>query len=331
MVRRQSLGRHQVWFYLAAICVGLLVGGAAPQLGGVLEALVWPLLALLLFTTFLQVPLGQLQTVLQDRRFFTAILLGNFLLMPLVLWGVLAVTPLDPATRLGVIMVLLVPCTDWFVTFTHLGRGDGRRAVAATPALLVIQFLLLPIYLRVFMGEGFVGTVPWSNALIAFGTLIVLPALAARALQRRAERSPSARDAIERLAWAPIPLLALVLGAIAASQVQLVRESLALLVPLSGAYLAYLIGALIVGLLLGRAFCLNVGSARTLVFSLATRNSFVVLPLALALPPAWHAAVVAIAFQSLVELLGMVALVRLVPRLVAGRRSSARGDQRDAG
>jgi ACR3 family arsenite transporter len=43
-----------------------------------------------------------------------------------------------------------------------------------------------------------------------------------------------------------------------------------------------------------------------LIFSLGTRNSFVMLPLALSLPGAWSAAVVVIVFQSLVELFGMV-------------------------
>jgi ACR3 family arsenite efflux pump ArsB len=55
------------------------------------------------------------------------------------------------------------------------------------------------------------------------------------------------------------------------------------------------------------------------VFSLATRNSFVVLPLALALPAPWQAAAVAIVVQSLVELIGLMILLRLVARLVPER------------
>jgi ACR3 family arsenite efflux pump ArsB len=40
----------------------------------------------------------------------------------------------------------------------------------------------------------------------------------------------------------------------------------------------------------------------------------VVLPIALALPPSWEAAVVVIVFQSLVELFGMIAYLWWVPR-----------------
>ncbi|MGB7363451.1 MAG: arsenic resistance protein, partial [Rhodococcus sp. (in: high G+C Gram-positive bacteria)] len=59
-----------------------------------------------------------------------------------------------------------------------------------------------------------------------------------------------------------------------------------------------------------------VPATRALVFSGATRNSLVVLPLALALPPALSLAAVVVVTQTLVELIGMVLYVRYVPRLV---------------
>jgi len=55
---------------------------------------------------------------------------------------------------------------------------------------------------------------------------------------------------------------------------------------------------------------------RTLAFSLGTRNSFVVLPFALALPPGWELAAVLVVLQSLVELLGMVWCLWVLPRWV---------------
>ena len=47
-----------------------------------------------------------------------------------------------------------------------------------------------------------------------------------------------------------------------------------------------------------------------------TRNSLVVLPLVLALPDDYQLAPLVVVTQTLVELLVMVALVRLVPRMV---------------
>ena len=75
----------------------------------------------------------------------------------------------------------------------------------------------------------------------------------------------------------------------------------------------------LVGLLAGRVFRLDVPATRALAFSGATRNSLVVLPLALALPPALALAPAVIVMQTLVELVGMVALVRLLPKMIRDR------------
>jgi ACR3 family arsenite efflux pump ArsB len=69
-------------------------------------------------------------------------------------------------------------------------------------------------------------------------------------------------------------------------------------------------------LALARLFRLDVPSSRALIFTGATRNSLVVLPLALALPDAYAITAVIVVTQTLVELVGMVIYVRAVPRLV---------------
>ncbi|MDP1755913.1 MAG: arsenic resistance protein, partial [Pseudohongiella sp.] len=146
-MNRLTLERHQVWVYLTAIISGLFLGTAQPALTKHFETLLWPTLALLLYTTFLQVPLLHVRDAFRDRRFVLAILLGNFVLIPLLVWLALLWLPDDPALQLGVLLVLLVPCTDWFITFTQLGRGDAARAMAVTPLNLMLQLILLPFFL----------------------------------------------------------------------------------------------------------------------------------------------------------------------------------------
>lgn len=60
----------------------------------------------------------------------------------------------------------------------------------------------------------------------------------------------------------------------------------------------------------------DVPAGRALVFTGATRNSLVVLPLALSLGDAYAITGAVIVTQTLVEILGMVAYVRLAPRLL---------------
>ncbi|KUO51845.1 MAG: bile acid:sodium symporter [Sphingomonadales bacterium BRH_c42] len=311
---RDNLERHQVWVYLAAILLGLVIGSVAPGLAPMFELLLWPGLALLLYATFTQVRLDQLPAAFRDRKFISAALLGNFIVLPVLVLGVLMLVPDVPAIRLGLLLVLLVPCTDWFITFAHQAGGDLRRAIAITPALLVLQMLFLPIYLWLFMGEGFAEIVSAGRMVTVFAVVIILPLVLAWLTERWAGEKARRAAMVERIGLLPVPLLALVLFLIGASQVEAVLDSLPVMGDILVACVVFLIGAVICGLVIGKAFRLPVPQARTLVFTLTTRNSFVVLPFALALPAAWEMAAIVIVFQSLIELFGMLALLWLVPK-----------------
>lgn len=314
---RQQVERHEVWVYLGAIIAGLALGGGWPAVSEPFEALLWPVLGLLLYATFTQVPLTHLPDALRDHRFMGAVLVGNFVIVPVVVWGLLMFLPDDPAIRLGVLLVLLVPCTDWYITFTQLGGGDAGRAIAVTPVNLLVQLALLPAYLWLFMGDAFVELLAVDRIAFVFMTLIVLPLVAAWLTEHWADRAPGARRLVDGIGWMPVPLLAIVVFLIAASQVQAVAGAVPVFGHLLGIFVAYLAIAALVGFLLARLLRLHAGAARALIFSLGTRNSFVVLPLALALAPQWQTATVVIVFQSLVELFGMVAYLWAVPRFVA--------------
>lgn len=313
---RDTLEQHQVWLYLLAILTGMAIGWIAPEQTAHWETLLWPTLGLLLYATFTQVPLIHLGSAFRDRQFLSAMLVGNFILVPLVVGALVLLLPDAPAIRLGVLLVLLVPCTDWFISFTHLGGGDGARAIAAAPVLLLVQLILLPVYIWLFMGELAIELALGSHLLPAFFGLIVTPLILAWLTERLTARHQRVQTFISLLGWLPVPLLALVVLLIAGSQINLVVGNGALLWPVFVVFALYLLAAACIGKGLGRLFGLTPRAARTLSFSLGTRNSFVMLPLALSLPQAWQAAVVVIVLQSLVELFGMLAYVRWLPRLI---------------
>lgn len=252
----------------------------------------------------------------------SAVLIGNFVAIPIVVAGLVWFLPTDPVLRLGVVMVLLMPCTDWYITFTHLSGGDTGRAIAVTPFNLLIQIALLPAYLWAFMGKSFHEILTAGPVAMVFVTLILLPLLAAWVVEGWAARSAPRLRIIETMGWMPVPLLALVVFLIAASQAQTVFGSLSLLIGATPIFLAFLIASVGLGLLVSHAAGINPEQARALILSHATRNSSVMLPLALALPPDWQGATVVIVHQSLIELLGILALIWLLPRMT---RPSQRG------
>lgn len=321
---RLTLERHQVWIYLTAIVGGLVFGSVLPSLAPLFETLLWPVLAVLLYTTFVQVPLLHAREAFRDRRFVFAILVGNFVLIPSVVWLTLKWLPDDPALHLGVLLVLLVPCTDWFITFTQLGQGNAARAIAVTPLNLVVQLLLLPIYLWLMLPTADLGAALSTEemlpaALALIGVPLVAAILTEHWIETRAERVVLR----ERLGWWPVPLLAIVVLLIAGTQVGTVRDAGPMLLKLLPVFVGFLLVAALLARLLTRVLRLPMDAGRTLAFSFGTRNSFVVLPFALALPTGWETTVIVIVFQSLIELFGMVFYLWWLPRRLFNEASFA--------
>lgn len=310
---RLTLERQQVWIYLVAIMAGLSLGSLVPGSGPALAAMLWPALALLLYATFLQIPLLHLREALADHRFLRANLLGNFLVLPLLAWLLVQWLPPDPALRLGVLLVLLVPCTDWFVTFSQLGQGNVARALAVTPVNLMLQLLLLPAYLWL-MADADISAAFDVKDLWPALLVVAVPLAVAVVTEIHLEAHPDRQRFRQVAAWWPVPLLALVVFLIAGAQVGLVRDSLRLLPHVVPVYAAFLLLAALIAKGLARMFALRADQGRTLAFSFGTRNSFVVLPLALSLPAGWEIVAIVIVLQSLVELLGMVGYLWWVPQ-----------------
>lgn len=314
---------HQVVLYLAAILTGGIVGLIAPGAAPGLEHAINPVLGLLLFATFLGVPLTEVGRGFRDVRFLGTIGIVNFALIPLVAYGLSRFVADDQGLTLGVLLVLLTPCIDYVVVFTGLAGGAKTRLLAAAPLLMLAQMMLLPAYLFLIAGPQVLGVVDLAPFAEAFLVLIVAPLTAAAAVQLLGRHRRSGRAVEEVMAAAMVPLMMTTLAVVIGSQVAAVGSQaveLARLVPL---YAAFVLSAVAIGLIAGRAACLDVPGVRAVVFSAATRNSLVVLPLALALPDSLGIAPLAVVTQTMVELVAMVILIRAVPRLT-GRAPTPR-------
>lgn len=311
----ERLERHQIALYVAAIAAGLAAGWWIPGAHS-LEAAINPVLGLLLFATFLAVPFTSIGRAFTDLRFLGAVLVLNFLIVPVVVFALSRFVAADEALLVGVLLVLLAPCVDYVIVFSGLAGGASDRLLAAAPLLMLAQMLLLPGYLWVFAGAETVAMVEIAPFVEAFVVLIVIPLAAAAMVQWAGRRAAAARAVETGMAAAMVPLMMLTLFTVIASQVRGVGEQLGALVAVVPVYVAFLAVMVPVGILTARAAGLNVRSSRALVFTGATRNSLVVLPLALALPTSLSLAPLVVVTQTLVELVGMVVFVRLIPRLL---------------
>jgi len=314
---REQLESQQIPLYFAAVVAAVVFGLLATDAAQHLHLLVTPAIAILMYAMFLQIPFLDVRQSLSNRRFMAALLVANFILMPLLVWALTRGLDEHPAILIGALMVLLTPCIDYVVVFTHIGKGDARLTLAATPVLLLAQLVLLPLYLTLLLGDSSAVVVSITPFVEAFVLLIVLPMALAILTNVSARRHRMVAAWNEAWAWMPVPAMALVLVAVVASQIALVLRDFDQLLPVIPVYISFMLLAPLLGLASARLLRLPVAQARSVTFSAATRNSLVVLPLALALPEGLGGlAAAAVITQTLVELVSELIYVRIIPRLV---------------
>jgi ACR3 family arsenite transporter len=317
LISKDHLERNQIPIYAAALLVGAMIGLASPSAGAALEAAIYPVLGVLLYATFLQVPFSELRSAAASGRFLAATLVLNFLIVPVVVFILSRFVAGEPAVLLGVLLVLLTPCIDYVIVFSGIGGSDERKVLAATPVLMLAQIIALPVYLWLFVGTEVLTVFSAGPFVEAFLLLIILPlGLAIGTQYLKARRSAvgslaSRWDSV--MGYLPVPFLALTLLAVVASQTPKLEGAFSQVLGVVPIYVAFLGVMALLGRVTARLFSLGVETGRALIFTGATRNSLVVLPLALSLPNAYALTPVIVVTQTLVELLGMLVYIRAIP------------------
>lgn len=311
---RTFMETHQTAIYFVTVILAALMAQVIPDAES-LDVAINPALALMLFVTFLQVPMTALGKSFTQLRFLAALLGANFVAIPLFIFCLLPFLPDDPVIRFGMLLVLLAPCIDYVVTFSQIGRADAPRLLAATPVLLMVQMLALPLYLGLFLNKEAAASVHLTPFLHAFVWLIAIPLLAAAAIQWGSSRRQSVKTMSDALSFLPVPATALVLFVVVASVMPQLQSAWRTVLTVLPFYVLFAIVAPTLGWMIGRLFRLDAPGGRAVAFSAGTRNSLVVLPLALAMPGATAILPAIIVGQTLVELLSELIYIRIIPRL----------------
>lgn len=134
-------------------------------------------------------------------------------------------------------------------------------------------------------------------------------------LQLLASKAKPVEAAVKLISILPVPATALVLLVVICAVVPQLGLASGSVLRVAPIYVAFAVMAPIAGWLVARAFSLPVYQCRAVAFSTATRNSLVVLPLALAVPGAMPVIPTVIVTQTLVELMAELIYIRVMPRL----------------
>ncbi|GAA1439222.1 bile acid:sodium symporter [Nocardiopsis tropica] len=310
--------RLQGLLVAAAALVGLGTGLALP-IGPAAEHAVLPALLVMLTAVFVQMDAAHVGEVRRAKTLVATSLVLNFVFTPALAWALGAgLLGGEPDLRIGLLLLLVTPCTDWYLVFTAMARGHTGIAAALLPVNLVLQLVLLPVYVLLLGGQAAMV----DAATLAESVLLVLvvPLALAMVLRWASARFKGAawrqRYVMGPASLLVLPLLYVAVLAMFAWQARTVLEHgtelLALLVPL--AIFFVLLPLIATGL--SRLLRLTAAHRVTLTMTTTARNSPIALAIAVAAFPDRPLIAVALVVGPLLEL----PVLALIAQLVRTRR-----------
>ena len=234
-------------------------------------------LCLMLFGLFLEVPLNELKDSFKNTKFTATSLIVNFIWTPLFgyfLGSLFLKGNVD--VMIGFFMLILTPCTDWYLVFTKLAKGDLTLSLSILPINLVLQIILLPIYLVIFFSSA--NTMDYAQLAHSLLIVIVIPFIAAQIVKFILNRDlkEKATDVFSNL---QICFLALAVFCIFASQGELLFTNLDSIITIFVPLIIFFIANTIIDLLLSEKINFTYEEYASLTMTTLARNS----PLALAI------------------------------------------------
>ncbi|SDI66917.1 arsenic resistance protein [Alteribacillus bidgolensis] len=263
---------------LTAVFIGLVIG-QFEIIKSHANWLIFPLLLVMLYFTFISIPLKSIKKSSQNRKFTFTSLVINFVWTPVFAWGLASLFLSDhPALAIGFIMLMVTPCTDWYLIFTGIAKGNTPLSASILPINLLLQLLLLPFYLFVFSGTA--GFVDFSILAESILLVLLLPLLLA-VITNTFFPGPL-KEKIQSMAVnTPIVFLSLAIAAMFASNGHLLLEHLDLLWKLTLPVLVFFAVNFLAGLKVGSVMKFAYQDKVSLSLTTLARNSPIALAVAL--------------------------------------------------
>lgn len=257
-------------------------------------------LCLMLFGLFLEVPLNELKDSFKNTKFTATSLIVNFIWTPLFgyfLGSLFLKGNVD--VMIGFFMLILTPCTDWYLVFTKLAKGDLTLSLSILPINLVLQIILLPIYLVIFFSSA--NTMDYAQLAHSLLIVIVIPFIAAQIVKFILNRDlkEKATDVFSNL---QICFLALAVFCIFASQGELLFTNLDSVITIFVPLIIFFIANTIIDLLLSEKINFTYEEYASLTMTTLARNSPLALAIAINSFPGHELISIALVIGPLIEL-----------------------------
>ncbi|MDR1250107.1 MAG: bile acid:sodium symporter [Treponema sp.] len=276
------LSKFQPLFIILSALIGIALGKSIPAVEQHAGNCIEIFLMCMLFFVFLNVEIKEIAGSFSDLRFSVSALIINFVFTPLFAFALSKLfLPGQTDLQIGFIMLMVTPCTDWYLIFTGAAGGNVPLGASILPLNLILQILLLPVYLLLFMGTA-VSFGP--GAIIHSIVLVLVIPLAAANTVKFAAQKINRQAVLEKVARKAdslqFILLCLAVVSMFASQGALLLGNSMLFVKLLPALLAFFAVIFCLSFCAGKLLALPFRNIVPLVFTTSARNSPVSLAIA---------------------------------------------------
>ena len=151
LVKTRDLITHSTSLIIFAIIIGSITGIVSPKTGDLASNFIDPTILVLVFLLLFEVPVKGVFKGAINLRFIAIAWFCNFILIPLIGFAVASLF-LSGETLFytGLLIYFMAPCTDWYLGFTRLAKGNVELGAALLPINMISQLVLFPAYLLVF-------------------------------------------------------------------------------------------------------------------------------------------------------------------------------------
>ncbi|MFP4655863.1 MAG: arsenic resistance protein [Methanohalobium sp.] len=310
--------KYQSLVILGSVVLGLVLG-QIPVVGMYAEFFIVPFLIIMLCGIFLQIPLNQLKNSFRNFRFAGISLSINFIFNPLLAFILGFIFLQDsPALWIGFIMLMVTPCTDWYLVFTGLSKGNIVLSTSILPMNLVLQLILLPVYLLLFAGT--ITTINTSLLVESILLILMVPLFISIFIKQISERFMEEywleEKVYPKMDYVQLVFLNLAIMSMFASQGEHLVQNPYVLLQLLIPVLVFFVIVFFFGQIVGRFAGFNYQDTASLNLTTLARNSPIALAIALTAFPEQPLIALALVIGPLIELpvLGLVSQVLLFIR-----------------
>ena len=257
-------------------------------------------LCLMLYGLFLEVPLNDLKDSFKNIKFTSTSLIINFIWTPLFGYFIGSLfLNWNVDVLIGFFMLILTPCTDWYLVFTKLAKGDLTLSLSILPINLILQIILLPVYLILFFSSG--NTMDYVQLAYSLLIVIVIPFIAAQTTKFLL-KDDLKQKATEIFTDLQIWFLSLAVFCIFASQGELLFTNLNSVVTIFIPLIIFFIVNVIIDLLVSEKINFSYSEYASLTMTTLARNSPLALAIAINSFPGHELISIALVIGPLIEL-----------------------------